>query len=85
MVEEREKLTTPVRIEYNIDSNTEEFNVILNSTHLFENMHRLDPSLQILSIAIKIRCCGTIKWNYQRTTNSDKCLECGINVFIKVI
>ena len=66
MMDEREKLTTPVRIEYNIDASTGNFNIISSSINLFETMHRMDSSLRIVSSN-----SNTILWDSQHTLPED--------------
>ncbi len=49
MTEDKEKITTPVRIEFNLESTTKEFNIINISTEIFQQMSQTDPSIRILS------------------------------------
>ena len=66
MTDEREKLTTPVRIEYNIDASTCNFNIISRSTKLFETMYSMDSSIRIFSSN-----SNTLLWDSQHTLPED--------------
>ena len=49
MTEMKEQVTTPIQIEFNIDANTREFNVITACQELFKAMSTVDSSVRILS------------------------------------
>ena len=66
MMDEKEKITTPVRIEYNIDATTGHFNIISSSTNLFETMYTMDPSIKILTSN-----GNTILWDNQSKLPED--------------
>ena len=48
MTEMKEQVNTPIQIEFNIDANTREFNVITACQELFTSMSTVDPSVRIL-------------------------------------
>ena len=49
MTERMEKITTPIKIEYNISSDVREFNIIQACKELFDTMGQVDPSIRIFS------------------------------------
>lgn len=49
MLDNKEKVLTPVSIKYNIPSSTEEFNVVENCTKLFKQMSLNDTYMRILT------------------------------------
>ncbi len=49
MTDNMEKLTTPIKIEYNIDSTTDEFQIIDASLEFFSKLHEADPTVRIFS------------------------------------
>ncbi len=48
MVEEKENIVTPIKIEFNVNAHLNEFNVIQASTELFRRMSLIDQSIRIL-------------------------------------
>ena len=49
MMEQMEKLTTPVKIEYNLTAEVREFNIIQACEELFDTMGKVDPQMKIIS------------------------------------
>jgi len=48
MIEEKENIVTPIKIEFNVNAQLTEFNVIQASTELFRRMSLIDQSIRIL-------------------------------------
>ncbi len=48
MIEEKENIVTPIKIEFNVNAHLNEFNVIQASTELFRRMSLIDQSIRIL-------------------------------------
>ena len=66
MTEERLKLFTPVKIEYNLASTVTEFNIITAIQELFEQMAQSDPTFRFLHSETK-----EVLWEHDRTLPED--------------
>ena len=51
MVDHKEIITTPVHIEFNLENEVKEFNIIDRITALFSIMATIDPGMRILNCA----------------------------------